>query len=115
MQPRASERDIERLLDEYAEVLEQNANGCIQDEDIDLSDHPEWTEDMFRDAERGTFFGTRRDPTLIQPDADVITWFRRHYPRDTPAAMNAALRAYMDAHTDGGSGEDAEPDLRKTA
>lgn len=52
MQPELSERDVEWLLDAYADVLEQHGYNAIQVETIDLSGHPEWTEDMFRNAMR---------------------------------------------------------------
>ena len=97
--------DIERLLDDYADALAPNANEAIRDDDIDLTDHPAWTEEMFEKAERGRFYRPRAGEARDALDADVVAWFRHRYPA-YQAAMNAVLRSYMDAHsTDEQDGE----------
>ncbi|MGN6484218.1 MAG: BrnA antitoxin family protein [Thermomicrobiales bacterium] len=106
-----SSDDIERLLDEYADALEQNASGALRDGDIDRSDHPEWTEAMFRDATRGTFYRPRAGEAMVPLDTEVIVWFRQRYPEEYQTAMNAALRAYMASHDE----ERDDLDPRKTA
>ena len=111
MQPELSERDVEWLLDAYADVLEQHGYNAIQVETIDLSGHPEWTEDMFRNAMRGGAYRSRKNQMLLRLDADVIAWFRQRHP-DCQTAMNTALRAFMNAHSDE---ETDDTDLRKTA
>ena len=110
MQPALNEHDIERLRKEYAHVDEVNAT--IHDEDIDLSDIPEWTEEQFANAQFGTFSRPRKHQMTLRLDADVIAWFRGRYPK-YQTAMNAALRAHMEAEAD----EDADRDLdqRRTA
>lgn len=117
LQPEMNERDIEQLLNDHANVLEKLANDALPDEDIDLSDHPEWTEEMFRHAERGTFYRPRAGEAMVPLDADVIAWFRQRYPK-YQAALNAALRSFMDAHADDDRADpspDETIDHRKTA
>ncbi|MGN6033717.1 MAG: BrnA antitoxin family protein [Thermomicrobiales bacterium] len=109
MQPDLSERDIERLRKQYAYVDEVNAT--IRDEDIDLSDIPEWNEDQLANAQFGKFHRPRKDQITLRLDADTITWFRQRYPK-YQTAMNAALRAYMESHDED---SETESDLRKTA
>ncbi|MGC4105338.1 MAG: BrnA antitoxin family protein [Thermomicrobiales bacterium] len=112
LQPAMNDHDIERLLDDYADILENLANNAIADEDIDLSDHPEWTDEMFRKATNGTFSRPREGEAMVPLDTDTIAWFRQHYP-NYQHAMNAALRAFMAAHEQ--DDPEAEPDTRKTA
>ncbi|MGB3329137.1 MAG: BrnA antitoxin family protein [Thermomicrobiales bacterium] len=119
LQPAMSARDIERLLDDYADALAQNADDAIKDEDIDLSDHPAWTEEMFEKAERGTFFRPRTGEAQDELDADVVAWFRQRYPA-YQTAMSAVLRAWIEAHEDEdtaseGTDQDHDHDHRKTA
>ncbi|MGC4192872.1 MAG: BrnA antitoxin family protein [Thermomicrobiales bacterium] len=109
-QPDLSERDIERLRKQYAYVDEVNAT--IRDEDIDLSDIPEWTEDQIANAQFGMFTRPRKDQITLRLDADTIAWFRQRYPK-YQTAMNAALRAYMESHDE--TQDTRDEDLRKTA
>jgi uncharacterized protein (DUF4415 family) len=110
-QPALSEDDIERLRKQYAHV--DAVNATIPDEDIDLSDIPEWTGEQIARAGIGPHYRPRKDQMTLRLDADVIAWFRRRYPK-YQTAMNAALRAFMDAHaTDELADEDI--DHRKTA
>lgn len=113
MQPELSERDVEWLLDAYADVLEQHGYNAIQVETIDLSGHPEWTEDMFRNAMRGGAYRSRKNQMLLRLAADVLAWFRQRYP-DYQTAMNAVLRAFMESHGEQDD-TDTDLDLRKTA
>lgn len=83
-------------------------NAVIEDEQIDLTDIPEWSETQVAHAEIGKNARPRKTQKPARLDTDVIRWFRKHYP-DYEAAMNDALRAFMDAHSD-----DDAPDQRKT-
>jgi uncharacterized protein (DUF4415 family) len=73
---------------------------AMRDEDIDLSDIPEVTPEMWARAvvKRG---GVTTKPTkpqiTIRIDADVLEWFRAR-GRGYQTEMSALLRAYMEEH-----------------
>lgn len=69
---------------------------AMQDEDIDFSDIPEVTPEMFAKAtfQRGLKPRTKNQLTL-RLDADVIEWFTQQ-GRGWQTQMNALLRAYME-------------------
>lgn len=67
----------------------------MRDEDIDTSDIPPLTEDLFKRA-------TLRLPrqlvtTTLQVDADVLNWFKAQGD-NYEQRLNAALRMYAEAH-----------------
>ena len=68
---------------------------ALRDEDIDLSDSPEITPDMFARAT------VRRAPTeerrAVQLDADLFAWFKAQ-GEGYQQRINAILRAYKEAH-----------------
>ena len=72
---------------------------AMQDEDIDLSDIPEITPEMF--ARMVVRRGLKRPPTkqqiTIRLDEDVLQWFREQ-GNGYQTRINALLRAYMEAH-----------------
>jgi len=72
---------------------------AMQDEDIDLSDIPEITPEMF--AKAVVRRGLRQPPTkqqiTIRLDGDVLRWFRAQGD-GYQTRINALLRAYMEAH-----------------
>lgn len=69
----------------------------MTDEEIDFSDLPEVTPDMFAKAvvKRGLRPRTKRQLTL-RVDQDVIEWFKQQ-GRGYQTQINILLRAYMDA------------------
>ena len=69
---------------------------AMQDEDIDFSDIPEVTPEMFAKAivRRGLKPRTKSQLTL-RLDSDVIDWFKQE-GRGWQTQMNALLRAYME-------------------
>jgi uncharacterized protein (DUF4415 family) len=71
----------------------------MQDEDIDLSDAPEITPEMFAKAvvRRGLKEPQKKKQITIRVDNDVLVWFRAQ-GRGYQTKINALLRAYMDAH-----------------
>jgi len=71
----------------------------MTDSDIDMSDIPEVTPEMFAKAviRRGLKPITKRQLTL-RLDSDVIEWFRSQ-GGGYQTRMNALLRAYMEEHT----------------
>ena len=72
---------------------------AVQDEDIDLSDVPEITPEMFAKAvvRRGLKPAPSKQQVTIRLDDDVLEWFRAQY-EGYQARINSLLRAYMEAH-----------------
>jgi len=72
---------------------------ALQDEDIDLSDVPEITPEMFARAviRRGLKPPSGKQQITIRLDADVLKWFRAQ-GEGYQTRINALLRAYMEAH-----------------
>lgn len=71
---------------------------AMKDEDIDLSDIPEVTPEMFAKGivRRGLKPITKKQLTL-RLDSDLIEWFKEQ-GRGYQTKMNALLRAYMEEH-----------------
>ncbi|RPH96326.1 MAG: hypothetical protein EHM68_11425 [Lysobacterales bacterium] len=71
----------------------------LRDEDIDLSDIPEVTPEMFARAvvRRGLKPIPRKQQVTLRLDADVLDWFRAQ-GRGYQTQINALLRAYVEAH-----------------
>jgi uncharacterized protein (DUF4415 family) len=72
---------------------------ALQDEDIDLSDAPEITPEMFAKAvvRRGLKPPPGKQQITIRLDDDVLEWFRAQ-GKGYQTRINALLRAYMEAH-----------------
>lgn len=72
--------------------------GAMEDEDIDLSEVPEITPEMFAEAviRRGLKPRIKKQMTL-RLDEDVLDWFKRQ-GRGYQTRINALLRAYMEEH-----------------
>ncbi len=70
----------------------------MKDEDIDLSDAPEITPEMFAKAivRRGLKPRTKKQVTL-RMDSDVLNWFKKQ-GRGYQTKINLLLRAYMEEH-----------------
>jgi uncharacterized protein (DUF4415 family) len=75
-----------------------NRIDALRDEDIDLSDIPEVTPEMFAQAvvRRGLGAEPRKEQVTLRVDADVLKWFRS-LGRGYQTQINALLRAYMAA------------------
>jgi len=73
----------------------------MQDEDIDLSDAPEVTPEMFARAvvRRGLkpTSGGKQQQVTLRLDSDVLAWFKAQ-GRGYQTKINALLRMYMEAH-----------------
>lgn len=69
---------------------------AMEDQDIDLSDVPEITPEMFAKAivRRGLNPRVKKQLTL-RLDGDVLDWFKRQ-GRGYQTRINALLRAYME-------------------
>ena len=72
---------------------------ALRDEDIDLSDNPEMTPEMFANAvaRRGLKPIPPKQQVTLRVDADVLDWFRAQ-GRGYQTQINALLRAYVEAH-----------------
>lgn len=72
---------------------------AMQDEDIDLSDIPEVTPEMFARAvvRHGLRHPPAKEQVTLRIDGDVLEWFRAQ-GRGYQTKINALLRAYMEAH-----------------
>lgn len=71
----------------------------VTDEDIDFSDNPEVTADMFVNAviRKGLKPLPRKSQLTLRIDQDVIDFFKDQ-GRGYQTRINQLLRAYMDAH-----------------
>lgn len=70
----------------------------MKDEDIDLTDAPEITPEMFAKAvvRHGLKPRTKKQVTL-RIDSDVLEWYKKQ-GRGYQTKINLLLRAYMDEH-----------------
>lgn len=69
---------------------------AMSDEDIDLSDIPEITEEMWAKAVWRKGSTPTNPQETLTVDRDVIEFFKTR-ERDYPAKINQLLRAYMEA------------------
>ena len=71
----------------------------MKDEDLDFSDCPEVTPEMFARAvvRKGLKPVTRKTQLTLRIDGDVLDWFRQQ-GRGYQTQINSLLRAYMEAH-----------------
>lgn len=71
----------------------------MKDKDIDLTDSPELTPEMFARAvvRRGLKPVPRKTQLTLRIDGDVLEWFRQQ-GRGYQTQINSLLRAYMEAH-----------------
>lgn len=72
---------------------------ALKDEDIDLSDVPEVSPEMFARAivRRGLKPVSRKAQLTLRIDSDVLDWFRKQ-GQGYQTKINALLKAYMNAH-----------------
>lgn len=71
----------------------------LRDEDIDFSDSPEVTPEMFAKAvlRKGLKPAVRKNQVTLRIDEDVLTWFKKQ-GRGYQTRINALLKAYKEAH-----------------
>jgi uncharacterized protein (DUF4415 family) len=72
---------------------------AMTDEEIDLSDCPEITPEMFAKAivRRGLPPAKAKTQVTLRIDSDVLDWFKSQ-GRGYQTQINQLLRAYMEAH-----------------
>jgi uncharacterized protein (DUF4415 family) len=83
---RKSKTDLKRL-------------DAMKDEDIDLSDIPEVTAEMFARGivRRGLKPVIRKKQLTLRVDGDVVEWYQKQGP-GYQTRINSLLRAYMEEH-----------------
>ncbi len=72
---------------------------AMKDEDIDLSDIPEVTPEMFARAVRRRNFKPipRKKQLTLRIDSEVVEWYKKQ-GRGYQTRINSLLRAYMEEH-----------------
>ncbi|HEY9875317.1 MAG TPA: BrnA antitoxin family protein [Candidatus Obscuribacterales bacterium] len=72
---------------------------AMTEEDIDLSDCPEITPELFAKAvvRRGLSTTKNKAQVTLRIDRDVLEWFKSQ-GRGYQTQINALLKAYMEAH-----------------
>jgi len=72
---------------------------AMADKDIDLSDNPELSPEMFARAvvRHGLKPITRKHQITLRIDDDVLEWFKKQ-GQGYQTLINSLLRAYMEAH-----------------
>ncbi len=72
---------------------------ALKDEEIDLSDLPEVSPEMFARSivRRGLKPAPRKAQLTLRVDTEVLDWFRKQ-GQGYQTKINALLKAYMDAH-----------------
>ena len=71
----------------------------LRDKDIDFSDNPEVTAEMFAKAvlRKGLKPAVRKTQVTLRIDEDVLTWFKKQ-GKGYQTRINSFLKAYKDAH-----------------
>jgi uncharacterized protein (DUF4415 family) len=71
----------------------------MKDQEIDFSDMPELTPEMFARAvvRRGLKPLPRKEQLTLRLDSDVLRWYKEQGP-GYQTRINALLRAYMEEH-----------------
>ena len=71
----------------------------LRDRDIDFSDNPEITDEMFAKAilRKGLKPVVRKTQVTLRIDEDVLTWFKKQ-GKGYQTRINALLKAYKEAH-----------------
>jgi len=84
------------ILDGYALTIEDDRYNYY---DIDLSDNPEVTPEMFAKAvlRKGLKPVGRKTQVTLRIDEDVLTWFKKQ-GRGYQTRINSLLKAYKEAH-----------------
>jgi uncharacterized protein (DUF4415 family) len=89
---RATSTNVDTDLTDWARVDAQ------RDDDIDLSDSPEWTDAKFAKAQhRGPQKAPLKQPISIRLSPEVIEYFKAEGP-GWQTRIDAVLREYMRAH-----------------
>ena len=94
---RYTSETLPRLTDEDRAQL--RALAARPDNEIDLSDMPEWMAADFANAERGKFYRPLKAQITAKVDRDILAWLKADGP-GYQSRLNAILRrAMLDART----------------
>lgn len=74
----------------------------IRDADIDSSDIPEWTDEMFAQAERTRFYRPKKARVTLLLDADLLAWLKAS-GAGYQTRINAFLRDLMRSQRNAGA------------
>jgi uncharacterized protein (DUF4415 family) len=82
-----------------ADQTDWNRVNNLHDNDIDFSDNPEITAEMFAKAvlRKGLKPVVRKTQVTLRIDEDVLTWFKNQ-GKGYQTRINALLKAYKEAH-----------------
>jgi len=71
----------------------------LRDKDLDFSDNPEVTAEMFAKAvlRKGLKPVVRKTQVTLRIDEDVLTWFKKQ-GKGYQTRINSLLKAYKEAH-----------------
>jgi len=86
-----NKNSLEEHRDSLAIEEQLQALNNLSENEIDYSDIPEID---FSNAERGRFYRPVKQAVTLRLDADVVEWFKRHYPK-YQTAINKALRDHV--------------------
>ncbi len=64
------------------------------DSEIDTSDIPEWTDEMWKNAVRGRFYRPVKQQLTVRLDSDVLAWLKSQ-GKGYQTRINAILRKAM--------------------
>jgi uncharacterized protein (DUF4415 family) len=84
---------------DYTDHTDYERLASMKDEDIDFSDIPEITPEMFARAVLRRNFKPipRKTQLTLRVDSDVIDWYKKQGP-GYQTRINSLLRAYMKEH-----------------
>jgi uncharacterized protein (DUF4415 family) len=80
------------LSEEEKRELEKLA--AMPDEEIDLSDIPEWTDEMWKNAVRNPWYRPVKKQLTVRVDSDVLAWLKQK-GAGYQTRINALLREAM--------------------
>ena len=63
--------------------------------DIDFSDIPKTTPQMWEGAVRGRFYRPVKAQVTLRLDANILDWFKRHTPKGYQTDINRVLSEYV--------------------
>ena len=80
----------------------------LRDEDLDFSDSPELTPEMFAKAvlRKGLKPVSKKTQVTLRIDDDVLTWFKKQ-GKGYQTHINSLLKAYKEAHQNESGGTTA--------
>src|SRR5690554_2435218 len=97
--PLARRRKMKKKVTSKKSQTDWKRLKAMKDNDINLSDSPELSPEMFARAlvRRGLKPVARKAQITLRLDQDVLDWFRKQ-GKGYQTQINSLLRAYMEAH-----------------